>query len=142
LLSLSVTLGANAAGPVARQLATSDPDPSVRLAAARIVGARDESLARQTARDVLGSASASAQQRLEAAIDLARADDASGTAALAAATRDGETPDLRRSAVNGHELARRRTRGLIAALADRSPAVRIESARVLIRLERMGSEEK
>ena len=122
------------AGALARaRRAVADAELEVRLAAARVLAAAGQ---RAEAAAVFTAALAAAlaptdPTRVQAAIDLARLDDARGVAALSELAERGATPELRRMAAGGHALAHTITPGLVAALGDDSPAVRLEAARAV-----------
>jgi HEAT repeat protein len=126
-------LGTPAALALARKLA-SDPAIAVRLAAARVLahgGDRAAAIAIFVA--VLGDP----EHRLAAAIDLAEQNDARGVQTLDQSVRDpAHGPAARAAAAAGHRSARRVTPGLVAALADDSPVVRVEAAGALALLSR------
>jgi HEAT repeat protein len=137
-LNQVAVLGAAAAVAKARA-ALGDADVGVRLAAARALahaGAKAEAIAAMTA--VLDSKDATAERRLEAAVDLAQAADPRGPAALDQAVRGAATADERARAASAHRLARKVTPGLVAALADPSGPVRIEAASALAAMSKAG----
>ena len=109
----------------------------MRLAAARaLASAGDRAAAIAVLADALAAADAAATA-LAAASDLARLGDARGVAALEAAVRDARRPpDERAAAASAHQLARRVTPGLVAALADANAVVRVEAATALAMLAR------
>lgn len=117
-------LGAERARARAAQL-LEDPSLDVRLAAARLLGDDPRAIA------VFVAALADPQVGVWAAADLARLDDPRGVAALeqAAAADEG-----RRAAVLAHRAARRATFGLVAALADADPLVRVAAAEAILEL--------
>lgn len=122
--------GVPAALAVAKKL-TGDAEGRVRLAAARVLVHHGD---RATARTVF-AAELATDLRVEAAVDLALDGDPRGVQALDAAVRDrAQSPDARLAAAAAHRSARQITPGLVAALADRSAAVRVEAAGVLAQL--------
>ncbi|MCB9573294.1 MAG: hypothetical protein H6709_14530 [Kofleriaceae bacterium] len=70
---------------------------------------------------------------MQAAIDLARADDARGVAALDALVGDGE-PTVRRAAAAGYLAAHRPGAGRAPAPGDDSPPVRLAAAEGILKL--------
>jgi len=130
-------LGKDAARAVARPLGA-DPEPAVRLAAARVLGhSGDRPAAIAIAAAVLASPHASRALQLEAAVDLATQGDPRGARALDALVRD---PDhgapVRSAAAAAHRAARCITPGLVAALADGNGPVRVAAAAALAVLTR------
>jgi HEAT repeat protein len=118
---------------LARRLA-SDPEPAVRLAAARVLIAGGD---RAAAVAIFAAVLASPDHDVDAAVDLASAEDPRGLAALDAAVRDpARAPTARAAAAAAHRAARHITPGLVAALADASGAVRVEAAAALALLAR------
>jgi HEAT repeat protein len=118
-------VGEPAALAIARNLAA-DSELAVQLAAARVLVHGGQPAA---AAAIFAAALRSPEHRLDAAIDLAQQDDASGIRALDAAVRDAEHgPAARAAAAGAHRSARRITPGLVAALADESGVVRVEAA--------------
>jgi HEAT repeat protein len=116
--------------------ASADPDVGVRLSAARVlasVGQRAPAIALWVA--VLDGHAGTVEDQISAAADLARAGDARGDRALGAFAATGE-PAQRQDAVASHAIAGHITPGLIAALADSAPQVRVEAATVLWSLVR------
>jgi HEAT repeat protein len=112
--------------------ALSDPSIEVRLAAARLLlahGGRDRAF------PVLVAAltAPTPEPRLEAAIDLARFEDERGVETIAALAGNADAR-VRSAAVRAHGTIRRITPALVAALADASPALRIEAASTLLGL--------
>ena len=105
--------------------ALSDPELEVRLAAARLLGDAPEAI------DVLVAGLADPGARLSAAIDLARLGDERGLAALAELVGAAE-PGVRRAAASGYGIARKADVGLVPALADEDPLVRITAAEVIL----------
>lgn len=115
-----------------------DPAPAVRLAAARVMarhGGRAEALAvlEEQVASVMGAGASVSSAAVEAAIDLAALEPARGEPALAAALR-ARSSERRLQAVAGHRVLGRVTPGLLGALADASPMVRVEAAAVLAEL--------
>lgn len=110
--------------------ATTDAAIPVRLAAARVLASADR---KAPAIDVLATVLGTAEpdDRIHAAADLARLADPRGVAALDELTRTADTVPRRRAAVSAHLTARRITPGLVSALADAAPEVRVDAARVL-----------
>lgn len=115
-------VGADAAVAVARAL-LADPSPVVRLAAARALASRDRAAA---------IAALVADGSLSAHTDLARLGDPRGEAGLDAAVRAPGAAEPRIAAAAAHRTARVITPGLVAALADASPLVRIEAAAAIV----------
>lgn len=109
----------------------SDPEPKVRLAAARVLAhAGDRAAAIEVFAAALTSDSA-----LGAATDLANLGDQRGLAVLDAMVRDAKaSPDQRAAAASAHRSARKVTPGLVAALADANGVVRVEAATALVML--------
>lgn len=117
---------------LARKL-IADPEPRVRLAAARVLAHAGE---RAAAIEVFAAALAG-DSALNAATDLAGLGDERGLKALDAMVRDGKaTPDQRAAAASAHRTARKVTPGLVAALADGNGVVRVEAATALVMLAR------
>jgi HEAT repeat protein len=112
--------------------ALADTSVEVRLAAARLLLAHD---GRDRALPVLVAALAAPtpEPRLEAAIDLARLEDERGVETIAALAGNADA-GVRTAAVRAHGTIRRITPALVAALADASPAIRIEAASTLLGL--------
>lgn len=115
-----------------------DPSPEVRLAAARVLarhGGRAEALAvlEEQVAPVLGAAASASGAAIEAAVDLAALEPARGELVLAVALRV-RSAERRQQAVAGHRTLGRVTPGLLGALADASPMVRVEAAAVLAEL--------
>ncbi len=136
-LDLAVAaLGKAGAGERAARV-TADADVGVRLSAARVlasVGKRDLAIAIWTAAlDARDGVAIEAQ--IAAAADLARAGVARGDQALAGFATSGE-PAQRQSAVASHAISGHITPGLVAALADGAPQVRVEAAATLWSLVR------
>ncbi len=131
----AANMATRAAGkPSGMQLANkllADPDPRVRLAAARVLvhgGDRAAAIA-------IFAAALTGDSALGAATDLAELGDARGLKTLDAMVRDGKsTPDQRAAAAMAHRSARKVTPGLVAALADSNGVVRVEAATVLVML--------
>ena len=124
----TAALGKGPAGDRAAR-ALADAQVAVRLAAARVLaaaGRKDEAI---TA--FAGALSADPDDRIQAAADLARLGDARGVAALTDLAQHADSAARRRAAVAAHLTARRITPGLVAALADPAPDVRVEAARAL-----------
>jgi HEAT repeat protein len=110
-----------------------DPEPRVRLAAARVVSRKAD---RAAAIAVLVELLAG-DARLAAATDLAELGDSRGTDILDQRVRDLEAaPDQRAAAAAAHRSARTVTPGLVAALADPSAIVRVAAATALVMLAR------
>lgn len=108
-----------------------DPEPRVRLAAARVLAHGGD---RTAAIEVFASA-LTGDSALGAASDLAGLGDPRGIKTLDAMVRDGKaTPDQRAAAAMAHRSARKVTPGLVAALADSNGVVRVEAATVLVML--------
>jgi HEAT repeat protein len=115
--------------------ALTDASVTVRLAAARVLGA----VGRKA--DAIGAlagllAAPSVDDRIEAAADLAQLGDDRGATALSDLARSGDTVPRRRAAVTAHLTARGITPGLVAALADAAPEVRVDAASALWSLVR------
>ncbi len=126
-------LGTPAALGLARKLAA-DPAIAVRLAAARVLAHGGD---RPAAIAIFVAALGDPEHRLAAAIDLAEQEDPRGVQALDQMVRDpAHGPAARAAAAAGHRAARRVTPGLVAALADGSPVVRVEAAGALAVLSR------
>ncbi len=120
------------AAAIARRLA-GDPEPGVRLAAARTLASTGD---RAAALEIFAAA-LTGDDAVSAAADLARLGDPRGEAALEAAVRDAAGgPDRRAAAAAAHVTARRVTPGLVAALADPSAVVRVEAAATLVAIAR------
>ena len=108
-----------------------DPDPRVRLAAARVLAHGGD----RAAAIAIFTAALTGDSALGAATDLAELGDARGLKTLDAMVRDGKsTPDQRAAAAMAHRSARKVTPGLVAALADSNGVVRVEAATVLVML--------
>jgi HEAT repeat protein len=127
----------NAAHAAPRPLALSmsgrgiaDPRPEVRLAAARLLLHLGQE---QRARRELVSALAQpdALLRLDAAVDLCRLGDHRCLGPLDRLARSS-SPEIRTAAVHAHVAARRITAGLVAALADTRPELRLVAAEVIL----------
>lgn len=134
----SALLGPDAAQQRAR-LAARDPEPAVRLAAARVLahtGAKPEALVLLSAAVVSGEPASITARTIEAAVDLMHLGDPRGEAALSNALRVAPSADLRGRAAAAHRLARTITPALLAALADPSGAVRVAAATTLAALAR------
>jgi HEAT repeat protein len=156
-------LGAAAAQQRAR-VAAADPEPAVRLAAARALahsGARPEAIALLAAAIEPGEAATpssvpggtatasdggapspkgASARAVEAAVDLIHLGDLRGEAALSRVLRNSGSAELRQRAAAAHRLARKITPALLAALADPSGAVRVEAAAALAALARAARE--
>lgn len=127
-------------GPAAAQqrarAAALDPELSVRLAAARVLG---QSGAKPEALSLLLSVASPPDQvpmtshTIEAAVDLIHLGDPRGEYTLSRALTFGP-PDLRLAAASAHLLARKLTPSLLAALADPSGPVRLTAASALAAL--------
>jgi len=118
---------------IARKL-LSDPEPRVRLAAARVLAHAGE---RGPAIEVFVAAltTGAGDAALGAATDLAGLGDQRGLEVLDAMVRDGKsTADQRAAAASAHRSARKVTPGLVAALADPNGVVRVEAATALVML--------
>jgi HEAT repeat protein len=107
-----------------------DPRAEVRLAAARLLlhlgndhRARAELTAALSSSDPL--------VRIDAAVDLVRLGDVRGTDVMDRLARSASA-DVRRAAVQAHTSARRVTPGLVAALADADPTLRISAAELIL----------
>lgn len=133
--ALDKLLSAQSAMQRLRAMGT-DPREEVRQAAARVLallGAKDEARPQFLA----GLRSQSEDIRLDAAIDLARLGDApSETAAESTldALMKSANPTVRVRAAAAHLYVGRPTDGLVAALADEAPAVRLAAADILYEL--------
>jgi len=126
-------VGKPAALALARKLAA-DPEPAVRLAAARVLAHAGD---RDAATAILIAALAAPDHALQASTDLAEQNDPRGVKALDAAVRSPALgPVERAAAATAHRTARRITPGLVAALADDSGVVRVEAAATLALLSR------
>ncbi len=120
------------AAAIAKRLA-GDPEPGVRLAAARALASTGE----QAAAIELFAAALTGDSALSAATDLARLGDARGLELLDRTVRDAAAaPDARAAAAAAHVTGRRVTPGLVAALADPNAIVRVEAAAALVALTR------
>jgi HEAT repeat protein len=109
-----------------------DPNVTVRLAAARLVGYlghKDEAVAVMVA-------ALETTERLSAAADLALLGDERGITALSAALLGAKKSAERSRAAQMHGSAHRISPGLVAALADASGQVRVVAAHQLIKLSR------
>jgi HEAT repeat protein len=125
---LTMAVGTSSAKTYAQRL-VADPNPGVRLAAARVLVHTGDTA---TARPVFTAALTDADFALQAAADLAALGDPVGLDTLAEATRDPQkSPEQRAAAAAAHRIAHRVTAGLVAALADDSGLVRIEAAATL-----------
>jgi HEAT repeat protein len=114
------------------ELATSkldDPELGVRLAAARLLGDDPKAI------DVFVAALGDADARLGAAIDLTRLGDDRGLAALGELVA-ADDPAIRRSAADGYASAHHLDGGIVPALADEDPIVRITAAGAILTLTR------
>ncbi len=108
-----------------------DPEPKVRLAAARVLAHAGD---RASAIEVFAAA-LTGDSALGAATDLAQLGDERGIKVLDAMVRDARsTPDQRAAAASAHRSARKVTPGLVAALADSNGVVRVEAATALVML--------
>jgi HEAT repeat protein len=120
--------GKDAAVAYARKL-LADPEPRVRLAAARVLAHAGD----RSAAIAVFHAALTGDTALSAAADLAELGDARGIQVLDAAVRDTKaSPDSRAQAASAHRTARRVTPGLVAALADTNGVVRVEAATALV----------
>jgi HEAT repeat protein len=127
--ALVQALGKDAAVPIAQKLAA-DKEPSVRLAAARVLAHAGDA---ETAKRVFAEAVATHDD--QAAADLAALGDARGTAELSSLVRDPQrSPEQRAATAAAHRSGHRVTPGLVAALADPSGLVRVEAASALAAL--------
>jgi len=123
-------IGGSSAVALARKL-LADPEPRVRLAAARVLAHNGD---RKAAVDVFAAA-LTGDTALSAATDLADLGDARGLDTLDAMVRDAKaSPDLRAAAASAHRSAHHVTPGLVAALADTNGVVRVEAATALVML--------
>jgi HEAT repeat protein len=109
-----------------------DSNDEVRLAAARLLirlGVTTQ------ARKHLEAALASKDPavRIDAAVDLLRLGDERASQALDQLARDPAV-EVRRAAVGAHASARRLTPGLVAALADADPALRVQASELILEL--------
>ncbi|HEY8145651.1 MAG TPA: HEAT repeat domain-containing protein [Kofleriaceae bacterium] len=109
-----------------------DRNDEVRLAAARLLirlGVTTQ------ARKHLEAALASKDPavRIDAAVDLLRLGDERASQALDELARDPAV-EVRRAAVGAHASARRLTPGLVAALADADPALRVQASELILEL--------
>lgn len=112
----------------ARKRATAalgDGELEVRLAAARLLGDDPKAI------EVYVAALSDVGARLQAAVDLAALGDDRGLAALADLI-EATQPSLRRGAAGGYGMARRADAGLVVALADDDPLVRVAAAEVIL----------
>ena len=125
----AAAIGKDAAATRA-QAALADQAISVRLAAARVLAAAGRT---QPALDAFAAALATGEpdDKIEAAADLARLGDPRGVAALSDLTKTADSVPRRRAAVGAHLTARHITPGLVTALADAAPEVRVDAARTL-----------
>ena len=130
----------NASGAAPRELALRlagraiiDPRAEVRLAAARVLLRLDT--AEERARQELAAALAAADLhvRIDAATDLVRMGDPRGAEVLAELAGH-EAAAVRGGAVRAHASARRITPGLVRALADPDPLLRLVAAELLVEL--------
>jgi hypothetical protein len=106
--------------------ALADEHLGVRLAAARLLGDDPRALA------VLVEALGQADVALTAAIDLARRGDPRGLDALDRLVEAGGEPPARRAAADAYLQARRASVGVVVALADDDPVVRIAAAEAIL----------
>ncbi len=109
-----------------------DRNDEVRLAAARLLlrlGVTSQ------ARKHLEAALASKDPaiRIDAAVDLLRLGDERASRTLDELARDPAL-EVRRAAVGAHASARRLTPGLVAALADADPALRVQASELILDL--------
>ena len=130
--ALNLAIGAvgkpGAADRAARALA--DAAVPVRLAAARVLATAGRKA--DAIRALAGLlATPSPDDRIEAAADLAQLGDDRGVSALSDLTRTADSVPRRRTAVAAHLTARRITAGLVDALADAAPEVRVDAASTL-----------
>ena len=112
----------------ARKRATAalgDAELEVRLAAARLLGDDPKAI------EIYVAALSDVGARLQAAIDLAALGDDRGLAALADLVKATQ-PSVRRGAAGGYGMARRADLGLVVALADEDPLVRVAAAEVIL----------
>jgi HEAT repeat protein len=129
-------LGKDAAVALARTL-VADPEPAVRLAAARVLAHAGDPRAAAAVFAAVLSAPDLRALRVDAAIDLALLGDPRGVQALDDAVRDtAHDSAARAAAAAAHQAAHHITPGLVAALADDSGDVRVEAAAALAMLTR------
>jgi HEAT repeat protein len=128
-VNLAVALLGKAGARARLEQALLDERVDVKLAAARLLDG--DVRARAVLADAL--AGADAHLRVQAAIDLARVDDARGLPALDAAIADPD-PAVRLAAAGGYQLAHRPGPGLVTALGDDSPLVRLVAAEGVLEL--------
>ena len=129
-LNLAARAFGDEAGGFAKQLAA-DPEPRVRVVAARVIARHGE---RAAAIVVLGELLAG-PAALAAATELAELGDPRGLATLSAAVRDaGRSADERVAATFAHRNAHRVTPGLVAALAAKNGVVRASAAAAIVAL--------
>jgi HEAT repeat protein len=136
-LNLAVAaLGKPAAAERAAR-ASADAAVPVRLAAARVLASTGHA---DQAAPIFAAvlASGSPDDQIQAAADLARQGDARGVSSLAELARSADSVPRRRAAALAHLTARRITPGLVTALADPAPEVRVDAARVLWSLVHAG----
>ncbi|HUS64547.1 MAG TPA: HEAT repeat domain-containing protein [Kofleriaceae bacterium] len=107
-----------------------DARAEVRLAAARLLLHLGND---RRARSELGAALTAADPlvRIDAAIDLVRIGDPRGAPVMDSLARSPKL-DVRRAAIAAHASARRVTPGLVAALADADPTLRITAAELIL----------
>jgi HEAT repeat protein len=124
-LNLATSIvGADAARGRAEKL-LGDTTVDVRVAAARLLGNDPRAV------EVLAAALTDDHVGVHAAADLAKLGDERGLTALARFSQ-ADKPAQRRAAVDGHAVARRVTPGLVGALADDDPVIRIAAAATLL----------
>jgi len=105
--------------------ALGDAELEVRLAAARLLDGDPAAI------EVFVAALGDVGGRGQAAVDLARLGDERGLAALADLIRATQ-PSVRLGAARGYGVARRADLGLVVALADEDPRVRVAAAEVIL----------
>ena len=109
-----------------------DRNDEVRLAAARLLirlGVTTQ--ARKHLEAALASKDPSI--RIDAAVDLLRLGDQRASQALDQLARDPSL-EVRRAAIGAHASARQVTPGLVAALADSDPALRVQASELILEL--------
>ena len=121
-------LGAAGANAAAKSAIATDPELAVKLTAARVLEhSGDPGIAIEVFAAALGG-----DRAIQAAGDLADAGDPRGDATLAALVRDPKRPATDRvAAAAAHRAAHHVSAGLVAALTDSSPDVRVEAAAAL-----------
>lgn len=129
----------NSAGAMPRPLALRfggrglvDPRGEVRLAAARLL--IHLGVTTQAKKQLEAALAASDPAiRIDAAVDLLRLGDQRASRVLDQLARDPAL-EVRRAAVSAHASARRVTPGLVAALADPDPALRVQASELILEL--------